>query len=219
MKLAQGRRVERLHALSRIRPMPALRRLACTSRAVGSWAGDEPSARDLAAWELTLAKSYLRVVGAELAPGLSGEALSQPPGVPWQNSGSALAHETLWPAPFCVLSHGAEEPYPVMRYANETALAVFELSSWAQLTSMESRLTAPDTQTRELREQLLARVRRHGYIDDYTGVRVSATGRRFEIRDAVVWEVCCPDSGARLGQAATFRRPPPEAYLFVDDPS
>ena len=104
-----------------------------------------------------------------------------------------------------------------MNYGNATGLALFELSSWDQLTSMESRLTAPDTQTRELREQLLARVRRHGYIDDYTGVRVSYTG--FEIRSATVWEVCCPDSGARLGQAATFRRPPPDAYLSRHEPT
>ena len=171
-------------------------------------------APNVGAWELTLARSYLRVVGAELAPGLSGEALSADTA-----AATALAHETLWNAPFCLLSHGTEDPYPVMNYGNVTGLAVFELSSWAQLTSMESRLTAPDTVTRELREQLLARVRRHGYIDDYTGVRVSATGRRFEIRQATVWEVLCPDSGARLGQAATFHRPPPEAYLSEDEPS
>ena len=29
----------------------------------------------------------------------------------------------------------------------------------------------------------------HGYIDDYSGVRISASGRRFVIRDAVVWNV------------------------------
>lgn len=171
-------------------------------------------APNVAAWELTLARSYLQVLGMELVPGLSAEALSADTA-----AASALAHEKIWDAPFCLLSHGTEAPYPVMNYGNATGLAVFELSSWAQLTSMESRLTAPDTQTRELREQLLGRVRRHGYIDDYTGVRVSATGRRFEIRSATVWEVCCPDSGARLGQAATFHRPPPDAYVSRDEPT
>jgi hypothetical protein len=50
---------------------------------------------------------------------------------------------------------------------------------------------------------LLERVRDHGFIDDYAGVRVSATGRRFRIERAVVWNLL--DEAGRLhGQAATF---------------
>jgi hypothetical protein len=42
-----------------------------------------------------------------------------------------------------------------------------------------------------------------GFIDDYRGIRISASGRRFEIRSAVVWNVI-DQTGAHWGQAATF---------------
>jgi len=53
------------------------------------------------------------------------------------------------------------------------------------------------------RARLLARVRDQGFIDDYAGVRISRTGRRFRIRDAIVWNLMT-DSGAYCGQAARF---------------
>jgi len=42
-----------------------------------------------------------------------------------------------------------------------------------------------------------------GYIDDYSGVRVSVTGRRFRIEQAVVWTFA-PGEDSRVAQAATF---------------
>ncbi len=56
---------------------------------------------------------------------------------------------------------------------------------------------------REERARLLAQVARQGYTDDYAGVRVSASGRRFLVRRATVWNLIAPD-GALCGQAATF---------------
>jgi hypothetical protein len=44
-----------------------------------------------------------------------------------------------------------------------------------------------------------------GYIDDYAGVRVSRTGRRFLIEGATVWNLIETD-GRLVGQAATFSR-------------
>jgi len=46
-------------------------------------------------------------------------------------------------------------------------------------------------------------VRDRGFIDDYAGVRVAASGRRFRIEQAVVWNLL-DDAGQRHGQAATF---------------
>ena len=46
-------------------------------------------------------------------------------------------------------------------------------------------------------------VKAQGYIDDYQGVRISSTGKRFMIRNCVVWEVY-DAAGVRRGQAATF---------------
>jgi len=53
------------------------------------------------------------------------------------------------------------------------------------------------------RQALLDRVRRHGFIDDYAGIRISAEGRRFRISGATVFELH-DKSGIRRGQAAVF---------------
>jgi hypothetical protein len=50
---------------------------------------------------------------------------------------------------------------------------------------------------------LLDSVAHTGLIDDYSGIRISSTGRRFRICNATVWSVTDP-SGKKTGQAATF---------------
>ncbi|HSD95667.1 MAG TPA: MEKHLA domain-containing protein [Sulfuricaulis sp.] len=107
----------------------------------------------------------------------------------------------LYEAPFVTASHGTEAD-PVFNYANRAALTLFEIS-WADFTSMPSRLSA-EPAAREERAQLLARVNRHGFIDDYSGIRVSTSGRRFRIRRATVWNVV-DARGAPSGQAVVFR--------------
>ena len=57
---------------------------------------------------------------------------------------------------------------------------------------------------REARAELLRRVTEDGYVDDYCGVRISSSGKRFEVRDAYVWNVYHGEE--RVGQAALFRR-------------
>ena len=55
------------------------------------------------------------------------------------------------------------------------------------------------------RERFMREVLEQGYSTGYSGVRVSASGRRFVIEDATVWNVI--DSAGRLhGQAACFQR-------------
>ena len=56
---------------------------------------------------------------------------------------------------------------------------------------------------RDERQRLLERVTQRGFIDDYAGVRISATGLRFRIEKAVVWNLI-DAQGRRHGQAATF---------------
>lgn len=106
----------------------------------------------------------------------------------------------LFQASFALLSHGVEAD-PVFNYANQTALDLFEMS-WAQFTALPSRHSA-EPANREERARLLARVSRHGYIDDYAGVRISSSGKRFLIEDAVVWNLI-DDRGRYHGQAAVF---------------
>jgi hypothetical protein len=56
---------------------------------------------------------------------------------------------------------------------------------------------------RDERARLLERTRRDGYVDDYAGIRVSQSGRRFRIEQAIVWNLI--DAAGQLrGQAATF---------------
>lgn len=106
----------------------------------------------------------------------------------------------LYDAPFVVLSHGVG-PDPAFDYGNRAAQTLFEMS-WAELTALPSRLSAEPAHRAE-RERLLGAVARQGFIDDYRGVRVSRTGRRFRIESAVVWNLV-DELGVRRGQAATF---------------
>jgi predicted DNA-binding protein (UPF0251 family) len=50
---------------------------------------------------------------------------------------------------------------------------------------------------------LLEAVTERGFIDDYSGVRISKTGRRFRIAQATVWNLLNQE-GKPCGQAAMF---------------
>lgn len=106
----------------------------------------------------------------------------------------------LYHAPFVVLAHDAA-PDPVFFYGNRAAQSLFEMS-WRQLVCLPSRLSA-EAACREERQRLLDRVAQHGFIEDYGGVRVSRTGRRFRIASATVWNLFDGES-ALVGQAAAF---------------
>src|SRR5262245_1091112 len=92
----------------------------------------------------------------------------------------------LFHARFAVLSHDTSSD-PRLNYANQTGLALFELS-WDELIQMPSRLTAEPIH-REARAALLAEVSLKGYMDHYRGVRISRSGRRFFIERAAIWNL------------------------------
>lgn len=104
-------------------------------------------------------------------------------------------------APYAVVSHGTEAD-PVFNYANRMALQLFEMT-WMDFTSLPSRLSA-EPMVQEERDRLLLRVSMQGYIDDYSGVRISSTGKRFLIRNAMVWNLL-DEMGQPYGQAALLR--------------
>jgi hypothetical protein len=122
---------------------------------------------------------------------LTGRALVEPP-----------TAEAFWTAPRAIVAHGLQ-PDPLFFYGNRLALELFEMAA-ADFVRLPSRRSA-EPALREERERLLERVTRDGFIDDYAGVRISATGRRFRIEQAVVWTVT-DAQGASIGQAATFDR-------------
>jgi len=106
----------------------------------------------------------------------------------------------LFEAPFAALSHNTAAD-PILNYANRTGLQLFE-PSWAELMQTPSRQTA-EPMHREERARLLDAVTKRGFIDDYRGIRISKTGRRFLIERATVWNLL-DENGAPYGQAATF---------------
>lgn len=105
----------------------------------------------------------------------------------------------LYLAPFVVVSHGTEAD-PILTYGNRTALDLWEMD--VDTLRTPSRLTAEPVH-RDERARLLERTTRNGYVDDYQGIRISATGRRFRIKRAIVWNLLATD-GSYAGQAATF---------------
>ena len=108
--------------------------------------------------------------------------------------------KNVFAAPFVLVSHGTEAD-PVLNYGNQAALTLWEMT-WEELTRTPSRLTA-EAPNREERARLLAAVTRDGFIDDYSGIRISKNGRRFRIAQATVWNLL-DEQGRHAGQAATF---------------
>jgi MEKHLA domain len=146
-----------------------------------------PTQTDAAFAEL-LTGSFARVVGSTLLP----------PGV----AGTDEAGWLYADAPFVLLAHDTSAD-PLFVYANRTAQACFEYG-WDEFVGMPSRLSA-EAPNREERRRFMEGVLRRGYVDDYRGLRIAKSGRRFWIDDATVWNLV--DAGGALhGQAAIVRR-------------
>jgi hypothetical protein len=132
-----------------------------------------------------LISSYNRVTGKHLiSPDLTGEA----------------AYQVLFEAPFALASHDSAED-PMFNYGNLTAQKLFEMD-WATLLTHPSRHSAEPVNRAE-RARLLERVTKDGFIEDYQGVRVSSTGKRFMIEEAMIWNLV-DINGQYLGQAAAL---------------
>ncbi len=108
--------------------------------------------------------------------------------------------EVLFKADFVVVSHGIESD-PILNYGNEIALNLWEMN-WSNFTQTPSRLTAEPV-NREARQVMLQQAKSQGYIDNYSGVRISKTGKRFFIETAIIWNLL-DSKGNKCGQAATF---------------
>lgn len=136
----------------------------------------------LAGHTALLLSNYQRCFGQDLIPRGSDEP------------------ERLMAAPFVVLSHGTQAD-PIFNYGNTTAQALFDMD-WGTLTALPSRYSA-EAMHRDERQRLLDEVATQGYSDNYRGIRVSATGKRFYIDSARIW-MLIDAAGKHVGQAATF---------------
>jgi hypothetical protein len=136
-------------------------------------------------WTQILLDSYRRLGGSEL--------------IDRQQSLSTQS-QLLYTAPFVVVSHDTQTN-PVLNYGNRVALELWEMD-WATFTATPSRQTA-EPENQATRQQLLTQAQTQGIIHNYSGVRISSTGRRFKILDATIWNLMNP-AGQPCGQAATF---------------
>ena len=136
-------------------------------------------------WSQILVNSYQQLLGKKLLDDVkSPEELSK----------------ALFYAPFAVVSHGTQID-PIFNYGNQTALQLWSIS-WDKLIQTPSRLSAEPV-SRETRSAMLKQAATKGYIDDYEGIRISTTGNRFLIKQAIIWNLTDRE-GQKCGQAATF---------------
>lgn len=111
-----------------------------------------------------------------------------------------LDAQALFKSVFEVVSHGVEDD-PIFNYANRSALKLWE-TDWDRFTAMPSHLSAEDDPVVQAeRSRALERVKELGCIRHYQGIRITTTGRRFEIQDGFVWMVL-DVSGKPVGLAA-----------------
>ncbi|AFY94312.1 MEKHLA domain-containing protein [Chamaesiphon minutus] len=104
-------------------------------------------------------------------------------------------------AQFYLLSHNNAAD-PILTYGNQQVLSQWEVS-WAELITMHSRETAKPIDRAE-RAAMMERVKADNYINGYSGVRISKTGKEFTISDGIVWNVFT-ENGDFCGQAAWFK--------------
>ncbi len=106
----------------------------------------------------------------------------------------------LYEAPIVVLAHDTAAD-PVFFYGNLAAQRLFEFS-WNELVQLPSRFSA-EPMARDERQRLLDLVSCQGFIDNYSGIRIAKSGKRFLIEQATVWNLLGHE-GQLLGQAAAF---------------
>lgn len=140
---------------------------------------------EIISWSAILATTFQQLLGRELIVNVK---------TPEQIA------KALFQAPFVLVSHGNQTD-PILNYGNQVALQLWSME-WEEFTRTPSRLTAEPI-NRKIRAQMLEQASLQGYIDDYQGIRISSTGKRFSIKEAIIWNVT-DISGKKCGQAATF---------------
>ena len=146
----------------------------------------------VAAYNRLMANSFQRFTGQSILGAIDNVTLND----------NELV-QAMYDAPQAIVSHGTEAD-PIFRYANAQALKLWEMD-WEVFTRLPSRLSAePAGDIQSDRDGLLKAALTKGWIDKYAGVRISSTGRRFEIQNTVLWNVV-DDAGVHHGQAAFIR--------------
>jgi hypothetical protein len=143
--------------------------------------------------------SYQRVTGKELIPRYTAPSAALGT-VGFAMSDITALRQAVWNAQRAIVAHGTEDD-PIFFYGNRLALQLFEMS-FDEFACLPSRLSA-EPMAQEARAKLLGIVTRQGYVDNYSGMRVASSGRRFMIVDGTVWNLI-DERGIHQGQAAVF---------------
>jgi len=131
-----------------------------------------------------LVASFARAIGGDLM----AEAALDP----------AQLGQSAWEGCFALLTHDMSA---TLNYANRFTLDLWDMD-WETMRRTPSRLTAPEKDRAE-RGHLMAAVARDGFVRNYTGRRVSRSGKLFLIQQATVWTMT-DESGAEFGTGAFF---------------
>jgi len=113
--------------------------------------------------------------------------------------------QALFEAPFVLVSHGTQAD-PIFNYGNRKALQLWELT-WEEFTKMPSRKSAEKI-VQEERDRLLAEAASKGF-SNFSGVRITSTGKRFQIEDGILWNLI-DEQNQRCGQASVLSK-----YKFI----
>lgn len=108
--------------------------------------------------------------------------------------------QALFASGTVVLAHDGSSD-PCLIYANAAALQLWE-RRWSEMIGMPSRLTAEPSERSDRARMLSEALQQHA-SEGYTGVRISSSGRRFQIHNARLWTLWGPGDQA-CGQAAAF---------------
>lgn len=112
------------------------------------------------------------------------------------------APRALYEAPFVCLAHDGGKD-PIFTYANEAAQKLWEVN-WDDIVGVPSRKSAEEVEDIQSdRESALREAEEKGFVDNYSGVRISSKGKRFEIQNATLWTIKGTE-GEKVGQAAVF---------------
>jgi len=148
---------------------------------------------EIITWSQVLLDSYEKLLGNQLI----------------ERKGNAEAQaKALFFAPLVVASHETEAD-PILNYGNQKALELWEMT-WEDFTKTPSRMTA-EPANREERKKMLVQAEKKGFIDNYRGVRIASTGKRFLIEKAIVWNLFDAIDNP-CGQAASFSK----WFFFTD---
>jgi len=119
-----------------------------------------------------------------------------------RNPSVEIQANNLFYGNFVIVSHDIQ-PDPIFNYGNQMALNLWEFD-WEHFLELPSRLSAEPLAQID-RDRLLLEAKKNGYIQNYRGVRISRTGKRFWIENGTIWTVT-DTHGKDIGQAATFSK-------------